>query len=103
MLIKRNLAVPFYVQDERYNVVAWMPLNVYVQDERYNVVAWMPLNVYVQDERYNVVAWSLLGFHAFATLAHPCASMPLNVYVQAFLRHPVFQGISASMHVDERY
>jgi hypothetical protein len=48
MLIKRNLAVPFYVQDERYNVVAWMPLNVYVQDERYNVVAWIPLNVYVQ-------------------------------------------------------
>jgi hypothetical protein len=34
MLIKRNLAVPFYVQDERYNVMAWMPMNVYVQDER---------------------------------------------------------------------
>jgi hypothetical protein len=58
---------------------------------------------YVQDERYYVMAWSLLGVHAFATLAHPCASMPLNVYVQAFLRHHVFQGISASMHVDERY
>ena len=24
-------------------------------------------------------------------------------YVQAFLRHPVFQGISASLHVDEPY
>ncbi len=24
-------------------------------------------------------------------------------YVQTFLRHPAFQGISASLHVDERY
>ena len=52
---------------------------------------------YVQDERYNVVAWSLLGVDAFATLAHPCASMPLNVYVQ------VFQGISTSLLVHERH
>jgi hypothetical protein len=40
MLIKRNLAVPFYVQDERYDVMTWMPMNVYVQDERYDVMAW---------------------------------------------------------------
>ncbi|MCJ8318123.1 MAG: hypothetical protein MJK12_00710 [Colwellia sp.] len=46
----------------------------------------MAKNVYVQDERYVVVPW-----------------MAKNVYVLAFLRHPVFQGISASMHVDERY
>jgi hypothetical protein len=47
MLIKRNLAVPFYVQDERYDVMTWMPMNVYVQDERYDVMTWMPMNVYV--------------------------------------------------------
>ena len=29
--------------------------------------------------------------------------MNTGFYVQAFLRHPVFQGISASMHVNERY
>tara|TARA_R110001592_G_scaffold134502_7_gene350259 strand:- start:48 stop:239 length:192 start_codon:yes stop_codon:yes gene_type:complete len=61
MLIKRNLAVPFYVQDERYDVMAWMPMNVYVQDERDgmdgNESIW---NVYVQDERKPIC----LGFLA---------------------------------------
>ena len=47
----------FYVQDERYNAVAWMPKSVSVQDERYNAMAWMPKSVSVQDERYNAMAW----------------------------------------------
>ena len=38
---------------------------------------------YVQDERYVAVPW-----------------MAKSDDVQAFLRHPVFQGISASVHVD---
>ena len=46
----------------------------------------MNTGFYVQDERYAAIAWMWKSSH-----------------VQAFLRHPVFQGISASMYVDERY
>jgi len=41
----------FYVQDVRYNAVAWMQMSVNVQDIRYNAVAWMQMSVYVQDVR----------------------------------------------------
>ena len=40
------LAWAFYVQDERYDVMPWMAMNVYVQDERY--VLTLPINTFLR-------------------------------------------------------
>jgi hypothetical protein len=55
------------------------------------------------DVQYSAVTWSFLAIYGITTLMCPYMSMHRSVYVQTSLIHPVFRGISASVHVDVQY